>query len=140
MCMFWNDYGCRSNNCGGGGREYEGNVGGQYDRQDILGDRNRRRCDCRDLFRGVSRNDFVKVQLKSSESVKGFFLGIFGDVVILFDEHKGHINSTTICCEDVVSVVVFNNGNNDRLNDKIRDLEDKIEDLLRRNRKDNRSY
>jgi hypothetical protein len=110
----------------------------RFDRDDVLGIRSRDfgRCDCRDLFDDIKRNDFVKVQLKSSKSVKGFFLGVFDNVVVLFDEHNDRINSTKICCEDVVAVTSFGDRDDSKLRKKIECLEDKIEDLFRRDRKD----
>jgi hypothetical protein len=109
----------------------------RFDREDVLGIQSRdfRRCDCNDLFDDIKRNDFVKVNLKSSKSVQGNFLGVFGNVVILFDERKDRINSTKICCEDVVSVTSFGDRDDSKLRKKVDRLEDKIEDLLRRNRK-----
>ena len=66
-----------------------------------------RRCDCRELFSGISRNQFVRIQLKSSTCIEGFFLGVFGEIVTLFDVEHGCVSSKTICCEDVVAVTSF---------------------------------
>jgi hypothetical protein len=63
-----------------------------------------RRCDCRDLFRGIARDRFVRIRLKSSTCIEGFFLGVFDDIVTLYDAEDGCVSSKTICCEDVVAV------------------------------------
>lgn len=73
-----------------------------------------RSCDCRELFSGISRNEFVRVQLKASTCIEGFFLGVFGDIVTLFDVEGGCISSKTICCEDVIAVTAFGERNHCR--------------------------
>ena len=65
------------------------------------------RCNCRELFNGISRNQLVRIQLKSSSCIEGFFLGVFGDIVTLFDVECGCVSSKTICCEDVIAVTSF---------------------------------
>ena len=59
----------------------ESNLFNQYNQSN-------RRCTCRELYSGIARARFVKVLLKSSASIEGFFLGIFNDIVILYDEKK----------------------------------------------------
>jgi hypothetical protein len=39
--------------------------------------------------------------------IDGFFLGVFDDIVILYDAEDGRVSSKTICCEDVVAVTSF---------------------------------
>jgi hypothetical protein len=123
MHVSCNSYGCSNkrgnygSNYGGGQHHNQGNYGSDYGGGQYS-NRNQQNCDCHDLFNDIKRNEFVKVQLKSSESVKGFFLGVFGNTVILFDEHKDRINSTKICCEDVVSVTSFGDHDDSKLRKK----------------------
>ncbi|MGG4264368.1 hypothetical protein [Peribacillus simplex] len=66
------------------------------------------RCNCHELFEGITRDRFVRVSLKSSVPVEGFFLGVFGNIVTLYDCENGCVSSKTICCEDVIAVSSFN--------------------------------
>lgn len=69
----------------------------------------RRKCDGRDLLRGIKKNDFIKVFLKSSRPVKGFFAGVSGNVLVLFDcEDLSHrVSTTDICLDDIVAIKSF---------------------------------
>ncbi|MET1249745.1 hypothetical protein ABWW58_13285 [Sporolactobacillus sp. STCC-11] len=92
--MGWNDfvYGQQSG-CGCG----NSNIGNQYDRG----------CDGRDLLGGVSKNDFIKVFLKCSKPVEGFFAGVSKNVLTLFECSKHRVSTTDICLDDVVAVKSF---------------------------------
>ena len=98
--MFWQYYGRSRNNFSNRINYTESNLSNQYNQSN-------RRCNCRELFSGIARDRFVKVLLKSSAPIEGFFLGIFNGIVILYDEKRGRVSSTTICCEDVVAVTSF---------------------------------
>ncbi|KMK74788.1 hypothetical protein [Alkalihalobacillus pseudalcaliphilus] len=83
---------------------------------------NRRRgrnndCDCDTFFRHVSRNQFVKVFLKASKPVEGFFIEANGKEATLFDFDRKCHSVITICCDDIVAVAV-NHVNEKRCNDK----------------------
>ncbi|MCO7126975.1 hypothetical protein NIE88_14480 [Sporolactobacillus shoreicorticis] len=92
--MGWNNfvYGQQSS-CGYGGNSY----GNQYDKG----------CDGSDLLEGVSKNDFIKVFLKSSCPVEGFFAGVSKNVLTLFECGKHKISTIDICLDDVVAVKSF---------------------------------
>ena len=101
-------------NCGCNRRFNQRNrVMEQHEQREERGEREereqpiRRRCDCRELFSGIARNQLVRIQLKSSSCIEGFFLGVFGDIVTLFDVERGCVSSKTICCEDVIAVTSF---------------------------------
>lgn len=66
------------------------------------------RCNCQELFEGITRDRFVRVSLRSSIPVEGFFLGVFGNIVTLYDCENGCVSSKTICCDDVIAVSSFN--------------------------------
>ncbi|MCQ2009175.1 MAG: hypothetical protein ABF629_00025 [Sporolactobacillus sp.] len=94
--MGWNNfvYGQQSScGCSNGSN----NSGNQYDRG----------CNGQDLLEGVSKNDFIKVFLKSSRPVEGFFAGVSKNVLTLFDCGKHKISTIDICLDDVVAVKSF---------------------------------
>ncbi|CAM3179276.1 hypothetical protein [Sporolactobacillus spathodeae] len=74
---------------------------------------NNRRCDGRELLQGVAKNDCIKVFLKNSTPVKGFFAGINGGVVTLFNCDHNRVSSTSICVEDIVAVRTFSRNDCD---------------------------
>ncbi len=91
--------------------------GGYSDDDRRSGRRNRDRCDGRDLIRGISKNDFIKVFLKSSHPVKGFFAGVSKNVLTLFDRNHRCISSIDICLEDIVAIKSFSNSFDDDCDD-----------------------
>lgn len=66
-----------------------------------------RGCDGRDLLRGVSKNDFIKVFLKCSRPVEGFFAGVSDNVLTLFDCGKHKVSTIDICLDDVAAIKSF---------------------------------
>lgn len=101
--MGWNDfvYGQQSGS-GCGGNQYGNQFDRQFDRHD---DRNR--CDGRDLLRGISKNDFIKVFLKNSRPVTGFFAGVSRNVLTLFNCERRRVSTIDICLEDIVAIKSF---------------------------------
>lgn len=99
--MSWNNsnfggnYGCGCNE--GGGGDYGQNN-----------DQRERGCDGRDLLRGISRNEFIKVFLKNSQSVEGFLANVSGNILTLFNCGR-QLSSIDICLEDIVAVKSFGN-------------------------------
>ncbi|WP_413379652.1 hypothetical protein [Alkalihalobacillus sp. 1P02AB] len=63
-------------------------------------------CDCETFFRHVSRNQYVKVFLKASKAVEGYYIESNGNEATLFDFDKECHTLITICCEDIVAVAV----------------------------------
>ncbi|MFX3616929.1 MAG: hypothetical protein ACE3JK_05350 [Sporolactobacillus sp.] len=111
--MSWNN----SNYGGNYGCSNGGGCGGDYGRNDDR-NRNRDKCDGRDLIRGISKNDFIKVFLKNSQSVEGFFAGISGNILTLFNCDHRDVSSISICLEDIVAIKSFGNSfNKDDRND-----------------------
>ncbi|MFT8316771.1 MAG: hypothetical protein ABF651_00710 [Sporolactobacillus sp.] len=96
--MGWNNVVYGGGNCCGGSPDYGNNSGS-----------NDSRCNGKDLLRGVSKNDFVKVFLKNSQSVKGFVADISDNILTLFNCHEHGISSTSICLDDIVAVKTFAN-------------------------------
>ncbi|BBN98886.1 hypothetical protein [Sporolactobacillus terrae] len=93
--MGWNNfvYGTQSG-CGCGD-----NYGGDYGRRDR---------DCgKKLLEGISKNDFVKVFLKSSKPVTGYFAGVSKNVLTLFDCERHFVSTIDICLDDVVAIKSF---------------------------------
>jgi hypothetical protein len=91
-------------------------YGQQYDRGDGCGcdryspsydRRDDNKCDGRDLLRGVSKNDFIKVFLKNSRPVEGFFAGVSKNVLTLFDCEEYKVSTIDICLEDIVAIKSF---------------------------------
>ncbi|EST10528.1 hypothetical protein [Sporolactobacillus laevolacticus] len=105
--MGWNDfvYGQQSGSgCGCGGQ----NIGGNYNNNSNYNTSNfSNRCDGRDLLRGISKNDFIKVFLKSSRPVSGFFAGVSRNVLTLFNCEKRRVSTIDICLEDIVAIKSF---------------------------------
>lgn len=66
-------------------------------------------CSGRDLIKGVSKNDFIKVFLKNSRPVSGFFAGVSKNVLTLFDceKHAKRVSTTDICLDDIVAIKTF---------------------------------
>ncbi|MCI1883002.1 MAG: hypothetical protein LKI94_12520 [Sporolactobacillus sp.] len=93
--MGWNDF-------------VYGHGCGNYE-SESAGSRKDNGCDGRDLLEGVSKNDFIKVFLKCSDPVKGFFAGTSGNVLTLFDFKRRCVTSVDICLDDVVAVKTFSN-------------------------------
>ncbi|MCL1632618.1 hypothetical protein M3N64_11885 [Sporolactobacillus sp. CPB3-1] len=94
--MGWNDF-VYGQNTGCGCNNYSNDNSNQYSRQ----------CDGRDLLEGVSKNDFIKVFLKSSRPVKGFFAGVSKNVLTLFDCDRNKVSTTDICLDNVVAIKTF---------------------------------
>lgn len=92
--MSWNNvvYG-GGGSCCGGSPDYSNNRSSS--------------CNGKDLLRGVSKNDFVKVFLKNSQSVKGFVADISDNILTLFNCHQHGISSTSVCLDDIVAVKTF---------------------------------
>ncbi|WP_353947823.1 hypothetical protein ABNN70_11100 [Sporolactobacillus sp. Y61] len=67
----------------------------------------RRGCDGRDLLKGISKNDFIKVFLKNSRPVEGFFAGVSKNILTLFDCEKRRVSTIDICLDDVVAIKSF---------------------------------
>ncbi|KGA97340.1 hypothetical protein AJ85_02930 [Alkalihalobacillus alcalophilus ATCC 27647 = CGMCC 1.3604] len=63
-------------------------------------------CDCDTFFRHVARNQYVKVYLKASKAVEGYYVESNGNEVTLFDFDEECHTVITICCDDIVSVAV----------------------------------
>jgi hypothetical protein len=101
--MGWNDfvYGQQSG-CGCGNNYNNSNYSRQDDRH-----RDDRRCDGRDLLKGISKNDFIKVFLKNSRPVEGFFAGVSRNVLTLFDCEKRKVSTIDICLDDIVAIKSF---------------------------------
>ncbi|MCO7176161.1 hypothetical protein ACFP7A_09760 [Sporolactobacillus kofuensis] len=110
--MGWNDFvygpqsggsgcGCGYNNTGnyGNGNYNNNNYGNQSDYGN--------RCDGRDLLKGISKNDFIKVFIKNSRPVTGFFAGVSRNILTLFNCEKHSVSTIDICLEDVVAIKSF---------------------------------
>lgn len=91
--MCWNNmvYG---SGCGCGN---DNNVGGESTSP----------CNGTDLLEGVSKNDCVKIYLRNGSVVKGFFAGINGNTVTLFNCDRDGVSTTTICVDDIAAVKTF---------------------------------
>jgi hypothetical protein len=88
--------------CGCGGNQYGNQFDRKFDRHD-----DRKRCDGRDLLRGISKNDFIKVFLKNSRPVEGFFAGVSKNILTLFDCERRRVSTIDICLEDIVAIKSF---------------------------------
>ncbi|GAF66888.1 hypothetical protein [Alkalihalobacillus trypoxylicola] len=78
---------------------------------------NRGNCDCDTFFRHVSKNQFVRVFLKASKHVDGFFIEANGNEATLFDFNERCHSVITICCDDIVAVEVSHANNDNRCHD-----------------------
>ncbi|GEB76099.1 hypothetical protein [Sporolactobacillus inulinus] len=97
--MSWNNFDYGNQGCGCG--RDDNNYGGDYDRRD-------RDRDCgKKLLEGISKNDFIKVFLKNSKPVKGFFAGVSKNVLTLFDCECHFVSTIDICLDDIVAVKSF---------------------------------
>ncbi|KMK74789.1 hypothetical protein [Alkalihalobacillus pseudalcaliphilus] len=100
--MGYNNYGGYNNNYGGYNNNY---------------DNRRNDCDCDTFFRHVSRNQFVKVFLKASKPVEGFFIEANGKEATLFDFDRKCHSVITICCDDIVAVKVSHSNDDKQCDD-----------------------
>ncbi|GAF66887.1 hypothetical protein BTS2_3792 [Bacillus sp. TS-2] len=71
-------------------------------------------CNCETFFRHVSRNQFVKVFLKASKPVKGFFIEANGNEATLFNFNEKCHSVITICCDDIIAVEVSHSNDDQK--------------------------